>query len=66
MTDHEYLTVQEVADIMRVSSMSVYRFMKAGEIPYTKAHRTRLVSRGDFEAYLEVNYTPNIPKDDDG
>jgi len=28
-----FLTVQEVADLMRVSSMTVYRLIKAGELP---------------------------------
>ncbi|MBM3691836.1 MAG: helix-turn-helix domain-containing protein, partial [Actinobacteria bacterium] len=28
-----FLTVQEVADLMRVSSMTVYRLIKAGDLP---------------------------------
>jgi excisionase family DNA binding protein len=28
-----FLTVQEVADLMRVSSMTVYRMVHSGEIP---------------------------------
>ena len=32
-----FLTVQEVADLMRVSSMTVYRLIKAGDLPAVRA-----------------------------
>ena len=30
---HDLLTAREVADVMRVSTMTVYRLIKAGELP---------------------------------
>ena len=33
LSKSQFLTVQEVADLMRVSSMTVYRLIKAGELP---------------------------------
>lgn len=35
-----FLTVQEVADLMRVSSMTVYRMVHAGEIPAIRFGRS--------------------------
>lgn len=35
-----FLTVQEVADIMRVSSMTVYRMVHAGDIPAIRFGRS--------------------------
>lgn len=35
-----FLTVQEVADVMRVSSMTVYRMVHAGEIPAIRFGRS--------------------------
>jgi len=35
-----FLTVQEVADLMRVSSMTVYRMVHAGDIPAIRFGRS--------------------------
>jgi excisionase family DNA binding protein len=35
-----FLTVQEVADIMRVSSMTVYRMVHSGDIPAIRFGRS--------------------------
>ena len=35
-----FLTVQEVADIMRVSTMTVYRIIKSGELPAVRVGRS--------------------------
>ena len=35
-----FLTVQEVADLMRVSTMTVYRMVHAGEIPAIRFGRS--------------------------
>jgi excisionase family DNA binding protein len=35
-----FLTVQEVADLMRVSSMTVYRMVHSGEIPAIRFGRS--------------------------
>jgi excisionase family DNA binding protein len=36
----KFLTVQEVADLMRVSSMTVYRMVHSGEIPAIRFGRS--------------------------
>src|SRR5262249_10460990 len=52
-----FLTVQEVADLMRVSSMTVYRLIKAGDLPAVRVGRSFRVSDTDVDAYLAARYT---------
>ena len=49
-----FLTVQEVADLMRVSSMTVYRLIKAGDLPAVRVGRSFRVAESDVDAYLAV------------
>jgi excisionase family DNA binding protein len=52
-----FLTVQEVADLMRVSSMTVYRLIKAGELPAVRVGRSFRVRDEDVDRYLGSRYT---------
>lgn len=52
-----FLTVQEVASLLRVSSMTVYRLIKAGELPAVRVGRSFRVSEVDVDAYLAARYT---------
>ncbi len=56
-TNARFLTVQEVADLMRVSSMTVYRLIKAGDLPAVRVGRSFRVSDTDVDAYLAARYT---------
>src|SRR5438309_1514460 len=47
-----FLTVQEVADLMRVSSMTVYRLIKAGELPAVRVGRSFRVRAEVDDGYL--------------
>jgi excisionase family DNA binding protein len=40
LSDVRFLTVAEVADMMRVSSMTVYRMVHAGELPAVRFGRS--------------------------
>lgn len=40
LSDVRFLTVQEVADMMRVSNMTVYRLVHAGELPAIRFGRS--------------------------
>ena len=46
------LTVNEVAELMRVSNMTIYRLIKAGEINATRVGRSYRLRQGDVDAYL--------------
>lgn len=52
-----YLTVQEVADLMRVSTMTVYRLIKSGELPAVRVGRAFRLRDNDIDTYLAQSYT---------
>ena len=52
-----YLTVAEVADIMRVSTMTVYRLIKAGELPSTRVGKSYRLAEDDVDRYLARSFT---------
>lgn len=54
MTPTALLTVAEVADMFRVSSMTVYRLIRNGELPAVRVGRSYRVSETDLQAYLEA------------
>ncbi|MGH3440630.1 MAG: helix-turn-helix domain-containing protein [Nitriliruptorales bacterium] len=49
----ELLTVAEVAELLRVSTMTVYRLIRTGDLPAVRVGRNYRVRRPDLEAYLE-------------
>lgn len=53
MTTPQLLTVAEVADLFRVSSMTVYRLIRNGELPAVRVGRSYRVSETDLRAYLD-------------
>jgi excisionase family DNA binding protein len=46
------LMVREVAELMRVSNMTVYRLIKAGDLPALRVGKNFRIRRSDVEAYL--------------
>ncbi len=57
LSKSRFLTVQEVADVMRVSSMTVYRLIKSGELAAVRVGRSFRVSDVDVDQYLAARYT---------
>jgi excisionase family DNA binding protein len=51
-TDSRLLRVREVADVMRVSTMTVYRLIHAGELPATRVGHSYRIAQGEVDAYL--------------
>jgi len=47
-----FLTVQEVAELMRVSTMTVYRLIKSGELRAARVGRSFRLREDEVEAYL--------------
>ncbi|WP_029289815.1 helix-turn-helix domain-containing protein [Cellulomonas sp. HZM] len=50
-----YLTVLEVAEIMRVSKMTVYRLLHSGEMPGVRVGRSFRVPADALEHYLATS-----------
>jgi putative molybdopterin biosynthesis protein len=53
-----FLTVNEVANRLRVSNMTVYRILSRGEMPYLAIGKTFRIEQADLEAYLERAVRP--------
>ena len=46
------LTVAEVAAVLRVSNMTVYRLIKAGELPALRVGKNYRIRSHDLEAFI--------------
>ncbi len=56
MTENQrprYLTVAEVANDMRVSTMTVYRLIKAQELPAVRVGKSYRVRLTDLDTFLD-------------
>jgi excisionase family DNA binding protein len=51
-TEQRLLTVREVADVMRVSNMTVYRLIKTGNLDATRVGRSYRIWEQAVDAYL--------------
>ncbi len=63
MTTHDegvperFLTVGEVAMVLRVSTMTVYRLIDAGELPAVRVGRSLRLRQVDFDRYVARHVT---------
>jgi len=51
----EYMSLEEVADMLGVTYQLIYRLVRAGELPAVRLGKLYRVSRADLEHYLESN-----------
>lgn len=49
---NKLLTVNEVANILRVSNMTVYRLVKSGQIPAIRVGKNYRIKESDVNKYL--------------
>ena len=56
LSEIKFLTVAEVAAMMRVSKMTVYRLVHGGELPAARVGRSFRVPRHAVEEYLRSAY----------
>lgn len=52
-----FLTVAEVASLLRVSNMTVYRLINAGQLPAVRVGRSYRIAEDDVDKYLTDRYT---------
>jgi excisionase family DNA binding protein len=52
----KFLTVAEVASMMRVSKMTVYRLLHNGELPAVRVGRSFRVKEEDVDEYLRKSF----------
>ena len=56
ISDSTFLTVAEVAAMMRVSKMTVYRLVHSGELPAVRVGRSFRVREEDANDYLKNSF----------
>ena len=47
------LTINEITAILKVSKLTIYRYIKAGKLPAYKVGRDYRVKQEDFDRFLE-------------
>jgi excisionase family DNA binding protein len=52
-----FMTVAEVAQLMRVSTMTVYRLIKAGDLRATRVGKSYRITETDVDDYLAGRFT---------
>ena len=52
MNDDELYTIDEVAKRLKVSKMTVYRYVKAGKLPAYKLEQELRIKKADLDAFL--------------
>ncbi len=52
-----FLTVAEVADMLRVSSMTVYRLIKAGDLNALRVGKSYRLAEDEVDRYLAAGFT---------
>lgn len=56
MSDVKFLTIAEVAAMMRVSKMTVYRLVHNGDLPAVRVGRSFRVTEHDVDEYLRKSF----------
>ena len=54
MPEPEFLTVDEVAELLRVSARTVQRLLKEGKLPGVRVGRQWRIPRAELVAYLKA------------
>lgn len=55
MNQTEFLTVNELADVLKCKPGKIYRLLNSGELPGVKFGHTWRIRRSDLEQYLISN-----------
>ena len=56
-SESRFVTVAEVAGQLRVSNMTVYRLIQAGQLPAVRVGRSYRIRETDVDRYLADQYT---------
>jgi len=57
VSEHRLLTVREVADAIRVSTMTVYRLINSGALPAIRVGKHFRIRETDLAGYLDAQTT---------
>lgn len=54
---YDFFTVEEVADLLKINKMTVYRYIKAGKIKAVKIGNDYRINKNEFAHFIESNKT---------
>lgn len=54
---HEFYTVEEIADMLKISKLTIYRYIKAKRLVAYKMAKSFRIKKEDFEKFLESRKT---------
>lgn len=54
MKAQEFYLVEELAEKLRLSKMTIYRYLKAGKLHAHKVGKEYRIARADFKHFLEA------------
>lgn len=58
-TNNSYLTLTEVAEVMKITRRTVYNYIKAGILKYSRVGRQYRIKSQDLETFIKP--TPGKP-----
>lgn len=53
-----FYTVNEVAELLRVSKLTIWRYINAGKLPAYKLGRDWRIKKSEFESFIESRRKP--------
>jgi len=53
--EDKYYTIQEIASMLKVAYMTVYRWIRAGKLGAYQVQRQYRIGESDFEKFMEAN-----------
>jgi excisionase family DNA binding protein len=59
MNKQEFLTAEEVAEVLKVNIMTIYRYIKAGKLQAYKLGKNFRIDRKEFDRFLSSLKTNN-------
>ena len=51
----KFCTIQEIAAILKVDYMTVYRWIRAGKLPAYQLQKQYRITETDFQKFMEAN-----------
>ena len=55
MKQEKFYTARELADILKLNIMTIYRYIKAGKLKAYKIGKEFRIEKDEFNKFLEVN-----------
>ncbi len=53
MSDTTYYTIQEVANLLKVAYLTVYRWIRAGKLTAYQVEKQYRINKTDFDAFMQ-------------